>query len=60
MCEEQHPGYHMLEVMMRRLRRPTLESVIGSDMYGGESIKLLHLLFKFESYFGLILGARSS
>ena len=46
---EQHPSYHMLEVTMTELRCPMLESVIDSDMCGVESIKLLYLLFIFES-----------
>ena len=36
-----------------------LESVIDSDMRDVEYIKLWYLLFMFETYFGLIFGARS-
>ena len=37
-----------------------LDSVIDCDKGGTDCINLLDLLFLFESYFGLILGARSS
>ena len=37
-----------------------MESVIDTDMCITECINVLYLLFIFESYAGLILGARSS
>ena len=54
---EQHPGYHMLEVTMRQLRCPMLESVIDSDICIAECTNLLYFLIIFEPYFWLILRA---
>ena len=34
--------------------------VIDTDLCGVESIKLVYMLFTFESYLGLIYGRRSS
>ena len=60
MCVGQHPGYDMLEVAMRQLRCSMLESVIDSDMCITDCINMFYVLFILKSYFGLILGARSS